>query len=483
MPTGGADILLATGIASTAAEATAIAGTIGGVLETAGIGAGIGGVVGGIENGGKGILKGAEAGGLTGLGSGIGGAAIGGFGGAALGGAAGGALGAEATGGNPLIGAAQGGVGAGLSSAVGGNTNLFGNAGPATGTPITGGTTGGGGAPAPSGLGSSSGDVTAGTDVSTNPNTFGAVDKAAGAANSGSLAPDSLGGPGAAAPSNVSQNASTPSANTGSTASPSAGTDSLVKGFANEQAASDNLSPSVIKASNAASPGGTDVSLNQPGFLANATGSASPVAQGTTGVSTAAGGVSAPNTISTAFNNPTFSNIASAVGANAAPLAAGGGLVADALMNKKALPGQKELSDEAGSLAAQGKSLQQYLQTGTLPPGLQGAFDEASNQAVAAIRSQYAAHGMSGSSAEEDAISQVHQNVAAQGAQMALQLLQTGVSESEGAAQLYQSIMTNALSQDENLGSAIGRFATSMSGGTPGLNVTKGANGALTIGG
>lgn len=489
MPTGGLDLAAAIGgaIGVDAATVTAVA-------EAVGIGAGVGGLTGEITGGTKGLVRGLETGALTGFGGGVGSAALGGFGGAALGGAAGGALGSGVTGGNPLTGALEGGVGSGLSAAIGGNTSLFGTGtsgvGGATNSPV-GGTGGGASTAAPSSVGLNGGDISAGTDISLNPDTFAAIDSpgATGGATgeTGSQNPFSTANTGSGpttsgSSTNVGQGTGTPSisspsgttpfstaagsANTGSSA-----TDSLVNSFSAEQAASapaiDSLSPQVIAADNAASPGGVGT-LKQPSLISRLTGSQTPISQASAPVGAAIGGAAAtPNTIATAFKDPSLSNITAAIGANGGPLLAGAGLVGDLALSGKKLPGQEELSKEAGSLAAQGQTLQQYLQTGTLPPGLQGALDSASNSAIATIKSRYASHGMSGSSAEQDAIAQVKESMAAQGSQMALQLLQTGVSESEGAAQLYQSIMNSALTQDANLGSAIGRFATSASGGTP----------------
>lgn len=531
MPTGGADILLAIGAASTATEATALAATIGGVLETAGIGAAIGGTVGGVTNGSKGILKGAEAGGLAGLGGGVGGLAGIGAAGSALGGAAGGALGAEVTGGDPLLGAAEGGIGSGISSLAGGNS-LFGSATPgtgaATGTPITGGTPGGAVA-APSGVGTvGGGDVTAGTDqLSTIINQGGAGAEAAAenggissatgssASNPFSTANTGAGVSAPASSSNVSQTVGTPSisgspsgspydlstnagasrgvldvfgGNTGGTpiatavggANPSSATDSFVSDLAKAQSAEAPVTDAISANSPLLQ---ADPSLNQPSILQNITGSSAPIAQSP--IANAASGVTTASTVPP--GNSIFNAIKgtgtweTALGQNSGALLSGAGLAGTALMNKSTLPGQKELSNIAGSLAAQGQSLQEYLKTGTLPPGLQGALDVASNDAVASIKSQYAAHGMSGSSAEQEAIAAAHERAQASASQMALQLLQTGVSESEGASALYQSIMNSALQQDNALGTAIGRFATSAAGGNPGLNISQ-AGGKLTIG-
>lgn len=500
MPTGGVDILVAAGV--DAATAATISGVIGTGLTDAAIGAGVGGLTGEITGGGKGLTKGLEAGAITGLGVGVGGAALGGIGGSAIGGAVGGGLGSEVTGGNPLTGALEGGVGAGLSSAIGGTTNLFGTATPgtgaATGTAI-GGTGGGAASAAPASVsGATGGDAT----FSSAPiSSVTSSDLPPLSTDAGSTANTGSGPTSSSSFSNVSQTVSTPtvsapsgstpfstaaqglpdtpvgSSPSGSAFSPQAITNTTLgpsgnaaSGISNGDIVSSGFNPQIFSGNPVSAPVGEGIS---GGDIVSAPGQNLPL-EIAGGPAATLGAGSTPNTIATAYNHPSFSNIASAIGANASPLLAGAGLLGDVALNKKALPGQKELSDEAGSLMKQGQSLQEYLQTGTLPPGLKGALDEATNQAVATIKSQYAAHGMSGSSAEQDAIAQAQERAQASGSQMALQLLQTGISESEGASQLYQSIMNSALSQDNELGSAIGRFATSAAGGTPQANVSIG---------
>jgi hypothetical protein len=90
---------------------------------------------------------------------------------------------------------------------------------------------------------------------------------------------------------------------------------------------------------------------------------------------------------------------------------------------------------------------------------VQGALNNAGAAAQAAIRSQYASRGMSGSSAEATDLANVQSTIAGQGAQIAQQLLQTGVSESNLSAQLYQSIMSANLQQDAQLGTALSTLA------------------------
>jgi hypothetical protein len=123
------------------------------------------------------------------------------------------------------------------------------------------------------------------------------------------------------------------------------------------------------------------------------------------------------------------------------------------------LPGQSQLSSEAYDLAANATQNMAYLNAGTLPPGVQAAIGNATNAAKAQTRSLYAAHGMSGSSAEVQALQQIESSASAQGTQIAMQLLQQGVSETNISANLYSQIMRSALSQDQSLGTALATLA------------------------
>jgi hypothetical protein len=117
------------------------------------------------------------------------------------------------------------------------------------------------------------------------------------------------------------------------------------------------------------------------------------------------------------------------------------------------------LEQQAGTLAAGGNQLQSYLQSGTLPPGLQTSLNSAATAAQAAIKSRYATTGMSGSSAESQDLQNVANQVSGQGAQIALQLSQQGLSETQLSDQLYAQLMQTSLSQDNALSSAVGNFA------------------------
>ena len=141
------------------------------------------------------------------------------------------------------------------------------------------------------------------------------------------------------------------------------------------------------------------------------------------------------------------------------------GLGMAAIQGNKTLKGQNQLTSEANQLATQGAQLQGYLQSGTLPPGMEQAIQQAGDSAKASIRSRYASMGMSGSSAEQQDLANVDTQIQAQGAQQAMSLLQTGINESGIASNLYNNILQTSLGQSNQLSSAFSNFAGSLAGG------------------
>src|SRR5271157_24923 len=155
-------------------------------------------------------------------------------------------------------------------------------------------------------------------------------------------------------------------------------------------------------------------------------------------------------------------------GSPALGLLAAAPVALQALRGTQPYKGETQLQQSAAQLGQQGTQLQNYLQTGTLPPGAQAAINQATASAQAAIRSQYAAMGMSGSSAEAQDLAAAQQQGAAQGTNMAMQLLNSGIQSSQMSDQLYQDIMNQSMQQDQDLSAAIGNFASMAGGGTGG---------------
>lgn len=144
-----------------------------------------------------------------------------------------------------------------------------------------------------------------------------------------------------------------------------------------------------------------------------------------------------------------------------APLVAAGGIGMDLMKGHTPLPGESALTQQAADLAAQGKQLGSYLQTGNLPPGVHQSLNAASESAKAAIRSKYAQMGGNTSAMQQD-LAHVDQVAATQGVQIATQLLQQGVSETGLSEQIYSQLLNLSLQQNAGLSSAIGKFATSL---------------------
>ena len=143
------------------------------------------------------------------------------------------------------------------------------------------------------------------------------------------------------------------------------------------------------------------------------------------------------------------------------------GLASNILMGNRAMPGEGAISATAARLGQQSEAMQQYLTSGTLPQGLQSGLTSAGAAAKATIRSRHASSGTSGSSAEQQELASVDSQMQTQGANMALSLYQTGLNEAQISSNLYRTILQGALQQDQALGSAIGRFASSLAPTAP----------------
>lgn len=201
-------------------------------------------------------------------------------------------------------------------------------------------------------------------------------------------------------------------------------------------------------------------------FLSNAANSAgSTNATGSLVGSTAS---SAPSSLNKFISDRSFSNAGNILTSNPGALISAAGLGVSALEGNKKSGAEKNLQAEAGELSSQGNQLQGYLNSGTLPPGLQAGIKQAADSAKATIRSQYASRGMAGSSAEQQDLAAVDARAQAQGAQMAMQLLQTGIGETGLASGLYEQLLNQSVANDKGLSSAIANFASSLAGGQSG---------------
>lgn len=134
----------------------------------------------------------------------------------------------------------------------------------------------------------------------------------------------------------------------------------------------------------------------------------------------------------------------------------------NALKGNSAGPNEAALAAQAAHYRAQGGQMENYLLSGTLPPGLQGTLNSAGDSATAAIRSGYASRGMSGSSAEAQDIANEQARLVSQGSQLAEGLFKQGLSESGMADGIYTSLMQSETQRDTQLGSAISGFGQAL---------------------
>lgn len=148
---------------------------------------------------------------------------------------------------------------------------------------------------------------------------------------------------------------------------------------------------------------------------------------------------------------------------------AGAGILGVEALNQPTIPGANtaggKINATADQLAAQGEQLQGFLSSGTLPPGVAQGIKTATESAKATIRSQYAARGMSGSSAEMQDLAAADNAAQTQGTNVAMNLLQTGINETGLATKLYETILQQSLTSDQGLSDAIAKFAGSLAGG------------------
>lgn len=353
-----------------------------------------------------------------------------------------------------LLGADLGGAGL-LGSTLGSTLGTVGGAlgGSAAGAladkkdPLLGGILGavGGGIGGPDLAGGLNSAVSAGVDALS-----GAASVAPAAAGAATGAPTSLipaagvgSGAGAAAPSAVSGGAA-------AIAAPSS-----VSGSASglDTALGSSFAPDIAGGAGSAEAGSSLTGAGSSLANAGAGGTAS-VAPSTAGGTT--------NTFDTLLNDPTWKNFGKFAGANKDLITGGIGLAGNALAGNQTSPEESALRHQAKLLTGQANSFMR----GELTPGMQAGLRGATESAKAALRSMFAQRGMSGSSSEVEALASVDQTAQVKGAEIAQSLIQQGVQESGLASQLWQTLLAESMRKDEQLGSAIGGFASALAGGS-----------------
>jgi hypothetical protein len=136
------------------------------------------------------------------------------------------------------------------------------------------------------------------------------------------------------------------------------------------------------------------------------------------------------------------------------------------LLKGDTIPGLSNIENLAKSSAAQGSILQGYLQNGTLPPAVQASINAATQSGATAIKAKYAGMGVApGSSAEVEDIARLNQQAVIQGATLADQLLQQGISETNLSGELYGQLVQANTALNQQTGSAISSLASALAGG------------------
>lgn len=157
-----------------------------------------------------------------------------------------------------------------------------------------------------------------------------------------------------------------------------------------------------------------------------------------------------------------MSDFLSSLGNVATPGAALGalGLGVEAVRGNQKPAGLGALTQQATQLGQMG----QQLGSGALPAGAQAGVTMGSEAAKARVRQQYASSGLSGSTMEAQALSEVDQQAAAQQFQMSQSLIKEGMQASGISAGLFDSIMKINLARDDAFSKAISNFAAALGG-------------------
>ena len=138
-----------------------------------------------------------------------------------------------------------------------------------------------------------------------------------------------------------------------------------------------------------------------------------------------------------------------------------------------------EMLAQAQSLNSQGQQLLSYLNSGTLPAGLQASLTQATSAAKAKIISNFASQGLNTDPAQNTALAaqlnQVDQQALISTAQIGQQLMTSGIQETGLSSDLYKTLASIDQTQTANIGKAIAGFASSISGSGGGINLKLGS--------
>lgn len=179
-------------------------------------------------------------------------------------------------------------------------------------------------------------------------------------------------------------------------------------------------------------------------------------------------------------SNSTVGNLISNYGKYAIPL---GALGYEALTGGKSITGEypglagpltssaQALTAQGAAEAAQGQGLVNTLISGQLTPGLQAEMQQAENAALQTNESKFANMGLGSSSMEAETAALIPVQAQIEQAQIAQQLATTGLNEiglgnsaDSQANQIYSSLLSTQISQDNQLSASIASLASAAGG-------------------
>lgn len=148
----------------------------------------------------------------------------------------------------------------------------------------------------------------------------------------------------------------------------------------------------------------------------------------------------------------------------AMPAIAGAGLLYN-MTRPNTVPGMSAIQNQASALDAQAAQLQNYVTSGTLPPGVQSVLSQVQQGMQQQIKAKYAQFGMSGSTSETQDLNNAALTVQSQGAQEAINLMNQGTSLANLGGQLMTTLLNAQTQQNNAAVQSIGNLATALAGG------------------
>lgn len=124
------------------------------------------------------------------------------------------------------------------------------------------------------------------------------------------------------------------------------------------------------------------------------------------------------------------------------------------------------LNSQAAGTAAQGAQLSSYITSGTLPPALQTNLDQATQSAIAGIKSKYAANGIPpNSTMEQQDINTLQLQAQATKGQIENQLLSSGTALTNASASELEAVLNANIGLSNQTQTAISNLAAALAGG------------------